>query len=283
MSELEIVGPFRRVVVKHGKHIAQEGEEGRRGGSSPGFTMEEESSPKSGIDSSSENGDSSEDEDTSQEGDTSQEREESPESEDSSINEDGSEESQPTQISEPDIEYWGFKIGDFKLLDKQDFDSGEEARQKEAAAASEDLPKQEPEKENALERAMTVLTNAVTQLIQRQERPEPAPAPEVKVDVTVNPEIKMDFPEHEQTMVVERDEDRFITKIIKRFTRGALPKKEKAPQVSDVVRPGLGLEPVEKAEPEEVEVTGLDTREPETKKIEDIVRPALGLEPKEDK
>ncbi len=37
----EVVGPFRRLTERHGKHADQAGEEGRRGGSTPGFTHEE--------------------------------------------------------------------------------------------------------------------------------------------------------------------------------------------------------------------------------------------------
>lgn len=36
-----VVGPLRRVVIKHGKHVGQEGNEGTRGGSAAGFTHEE--------------------------------------------------------------------------------------------------------------------------------------------------------------------------------------------------------------------------------------------------
>ncbi len=206
-----------------------------------------------------------ENEDTSQEGDTSQNTEvSSPESDNSGENtedENGSQNGTSSQEGEPegeigemetsessqqDIEYWGFKIGDFKLLDKGEFESGEEARQKEAGKKFEGSPKPAPEKESALERAVTVLTKAVSALVQRQETPTPVVVPAPKVEITLNPEIKMDFPEHEQTMVVERDEDRFITKIIKRFTRGSAPKEEAdGTTISEAVRPGLGLEPKE--------------------------------------
>ncbi len=113
------------------------------------------------------------------------------------------------------------------------------------------------------ERAVGALTDAVQALVQRRERPaQPAPnitvkAPDVtvlppEVVVNVNPEIKVQvpdtkvevtFPDHEEIMVVERDDEGFISRIIKRFVRTSESESDPfAPRtIGQIVREGLGL------------------------------------------
>jgi hypothetical protein len=205
------------------------------------------------------------DEETSQENDTSQIREVSEESED--------QEADPKRR-----DYWVWGKSDIELMDKQDHERMGRARDREARkysdeVASEDVPEtgfalvqideqeaEVPEKEEeteeksmgTVERALTNLTNAIAGLVQRQE--QPAPVPEIKVEVNpvieVNvPETKveLEFPEHEQVMVVERDEEGFISQIRKRFTRPGVEVESSGPgfvkSISKIVREGFGLGP----------------------------------------
>lgn len=84
----------------------------------------------------------------------------------------------------------------------------------------------------------------------RVEMPEqPAPVinvqpPEVNVTVEVPTQpvdVTVDMPDYEQVMVVERDEEGFISQIRKRFTRAGEGEPKKRSAIRDWVRGSLGL------------------------------------------
>lgn len=110
----------------------------------------------------------------------------------------------------------------------------------------------EEENPSAVERAITSLTDTVKALAQRQS--EPAPAPNITVEVYPQIEVQVpetqvsvEFPEHEQVMVVERDEEGFIQTIRKRFTRGGGEDQAQSGgllnSISKLARQGFGLGP----------------------------------------
>lgn len=143
--------------------------------------------------------------------------------------------------------YWGWQKGDIQLLDRQEFEAGEDARRREAEKASPAPEEDEEEEPSAVERALTGLTDAIKGLVTRQQEP-PVVNVEVKPQIDVHvPETKVEveFPEHEQIMEVEYDQEDKITSIRKRFVRSVSQAGGLMKSVNQIVREGLGLEPKE--------------------------------------
>lgn len=136
---------------------------------------------------------------------------------------------------------------------------------------STDEFEEKPKQRDPIERAVNALTRAVQSLVQRRDEPAQPPPniivqpPEIIVkspDITVQPpEVKIDFnpeitfqapdtrvevtlPDHEEIMVVERDDEGFISRIIKRFVSGTGESETDpfAPKtIGQIVREGLGI------------------------------------------